>query len=273
MERKGKVDPKWFPVTHEELSAYIGIHIIMGIHTLPRITNYWSNDDSLSVQSVKRTMPRERFDKIMQYFCISDRRNEPGKNSPVYDKLYKIKPLLSMLETSYLVNYKPGCEISIDEAMVKFKGRIGFLQYLPMKPVKRGIKVWMASEPVHGYTLQCVVYTGKNDKSKTGICSSGKGLGYDVVMNLAKHFFYKNHHIYFDNYFNSYQLLQDLLKKKTYACGTFRQNRKYFPKDLKAAKLKQNESLMRQNQEFISCVWRDRGKTQQEYRKRYIIRP
>ena len=29
----------------------------------------------------------------------------------------------------------------MDEAMVKFKGHLGMKQYLPVKPVKRGIKV------------------------------------------------------------------------------------------------------------------------------------
>ena len=36
--------------------------------------------------------------------------------------------------------YNPHREQSIDEAMVKYKGRVKFLQYMPMKPCKRGIK-------------------------------------------------------------------------------------------------------------------------------------
>jgi len=37
--------------------------------------------------------------------------------------------------------------MSIDEAMVKYKGRVFFRQYMPKKPIKWGIKVWMIAEP------------------------------------------------------------------------------------------------------------------------------
>lgn len=39
----------------------------------------------------------------------------------------------------------------------------------------------------------------------------------------------KNHILYIDNYFTSYPLFQNLMKKKIYACGTIRSNRKYLP--------------------------------------------
>jgi len=34
-------------------------------------------------------------------------------------------------------------DVSVDEAMVAFKGRSTLKQYMPMKPVKQGFKVWM----------------------------------------------------------------------------------------------------------------------------------
>lgn len=251
MERKGKIDTKWDPVTYEEMNAFIGIHIIMGIHILPKALNYWSTDDGVPI--IRRTMPQDRFDKISKYFCISDRRNEPAKDSPLYDRLYKLRPLLEMLNTSFSSNFKPDCEITIGER------KSGFLQYFPMQPMKRvrGVKVWIASEPVHGYTMKCVVHTGK---ANTDTGSSGKGHAYDTVMDLAKPFFNKYHHIYFHKYFNSFQLLQDLLQKETYALGTFQPYRRDFPKDLTSAKLKPNESILRQSQEILSCIWKGPSK-------------
>ena len=52
---------------------------------------------------------------------------------------------------------------SIDEAMVKFKGRLKFLQYMPLKPVKRGIKIWCRCDSSNGYLCQIDVYVGKDE--------------------------------------------------------------------------------------------------------------
>ena len=57
-----------------------------------------------------------------------------------FDKLYLIRPLLSRVNNLCLKNYSPHREFSIDEAMVKFRGRLGFRQYMPAKPTKYGIK-------------------------------------------------------------------------------------------------------------------------------------
>ena len=62
-----------------------------------------------------------------------------------------------------------------------------------------------------------------------GVDLDAHGLGHYVVTSMTKPFHSKYHHVYFDNFFNSTKLLQDLLVKKTYACGTVRSNRKGLP--------------------------------------------
>jgi hypothetical protein len=52
-------------------------------------------------------------------------------------------------------------------------------------------------------------------------------------MNLSQGLRGKYHHVYFDSYFTSTPLALDLLRSGIYMCGTIRQNRKYFPEDLK----------------------------------------
>jgi len=52
---------------------------------------------------------------------------------------------------------------SIDKGMLKFKGRLGFIQYMPLKPVKCGVKVWMAAGSETGYVHAFDIYTAKND--------------------------------------------------------------------------------------------------------------
>ena len=62
-------------------------------------------------------MLRNHFEKIRQYLHLNNRENK---------------------------------FVSIDEGMVKYKGRLGFKQYMPMKPVKRGIKIWVLADATNG---------------------------------------------------------------------------------------------------------------------------
>ena len=49
----------------------------------------------------------------------------------------------------------------MDEAMIKFQGRSSFKQYMPAKPIKRGIKVWVLGDSSNGYFSKFDVYTGR----------------------------------------------------------------------------------------------------------------
>ena len=51
----------WSDVTTEELWAFLGITVIMGIHRLPEIDNYWSSDRFLVVEAIQKCMSRNRF--------------------------------------------------------------------------------------------------------------------------------------------------------------------------------------------------------------------
>ena len=62
-----------------------------------------------------------------------------AKDSQNFDKFYLIRPLLSRVNDLCLKNYSPHCEFSIDEAMIKFRGRLRFRQYMPAKPTKYGM--------------------------------------------------------------------------------------------------------------------------------------
>ena len=136
-------------------------------------------------------------------------------------------------------------DVSIDEAMIPFKGRSSMKQYMPLKPVKRGFKVWTLADAHTGYVYSLEVYTGKKGDTVE------KGLGASVIHTLSRplqhrymymnvHFMepylrnpHRYHHLYFDNFFSSIDLLLDLLKVGLYGCGTLRSNRCGCPTDLK----------------------------------------
>ena len=47
--------------------------------------------------------------------------------------------------------------------MLKFKGRLTFIQYMPRKPIKRGMKAFSLNESKTGYTCAWKLYTGADN--------------------------------------------------------------------------------------------------------------
>ena len=140
-----------------------------------------------------------------------------------YDKLGKVQPIIEKLATVFCSIFNPHCDVAVDEAMIPFKGRSSLKQYMPKKPVKRGIKVWALADSVNGFISRFEIYTGK----KGG--GTEKDLGGKVVRALTEPYKDTHRHVYFDNYFTSIKLLVDLLQSGLYGCGTLRTNCKGFP--------------------------------------------
>ena len=59
--------------------------------------------------------------------------------------------------------------MTVDEAMIKFQGRSSLKQYLPMKPTKHGIKVWVLGDANNGYFLNLSVFTGREGIYACGV--------------------------------------------------------------------------------------------------------
>ena len=62
-----------------------------------------------------------------------------------------------------MYNYWPNRENSIDEAMIPFEGRSSLKQYVSLKPVKQGFKVWVRVDSWNDYFCEFEMYTGKAD--------------------------------------------------------------------------------------------------------------
>ena len=99
--------------------------------------------------------------------------------------------------------------------MINFRGRLSFLQYLPKKPKKWGMKAWVLAESNNGYTWNWDLYTGKRDAPNDGLPLSSH-----VVLSLSSDLFNKGYHIYFDNFYTSPDLCRMLFEKGCGSCGT-----------------------------------------------------
>jgi len=102
---------------------------------------FWSSDGRLGVPGVAKVMPHKRFRKITEYFHMFDNTLALAATDANHDRLFTVRPLLNMANSTFRTFYQPRRVISIDEAMVPFKGRSFLRQYMPVKPIKWGIKV------------------------------------------------------------------------------------------------------------------------------------
>lgn len=128
------------PITCEDILIFIGITFLMGYHRLPSIKDYWSKMNDLGVEPVRSAMPRNRYEDIASALHLND---NAARN---HDKLYKIRPMVSFLNNQFQKLYNPDQNQSVDEGMILFKGRSSIKQYNPMKPIKRGFKLWCRAE-------------------------------------------------------------------------------------------------------------------------------
>jgi hypothetical protein len=143
----------WEDVTDADMRIYLATQIGMGLCSKPNIEDYWSDFWMTAVDGFKHYMTRNRFEIITSFLHFNDNIEHPERNDPAYDPLYKVCPLLDIVRPLYHQWYIPEREFSIDESMVKFKGRLFFKQYMPNKAIKWGIKIWAICESLSGYCL------------------------------------------------------------------------------------------------------------------------
>ena len=246
---------KWTDVTAEEIWAFFGFMILMGINQLPALRDYWKLDPTYRYNPIASKITRDRFLEILRYIHFVDNTTLLQRPDPAYDKLGKIRPVIDHLSEQFLSAYNPHQQVSIDEAMVAFKGRSSMKQYIPKKPIKRGFKAWVRADAVTGYVSEFDIYTGKVPGERQF------GLGGNVVKRLTRKITGKNHVVYCDNFFTSASLFSDLLKDKIYSCGTYNRTRKCYPQSLKATAksgLKNRGDYMyRQCGNLLVSLWQD----------------
>ncbi|XP_049955034.1 piggyBac transposable element-derived protein 4-like [Schistocerca serialis cubense] len=240
------------PTTDNEIRTFLGINILMGIKRMPAYRDYWSSAPELHDRYIASLMAVNRFGWLLRNIHLNDNTLHPEKGHPGYDKLYKLRPVIKILSESFSKCYQPSKHLAIDESMIKFKGRNSMKQYMRDKPIKRGYKVWMLCDKT-SYNLKFDIYTGKvGDTVQTG-------LGEHVVLSLSSELVNKGHYLYFDNYFNSYNLLAGLQQRNIYACGTVQPTRKHLPKLKTDKELSRGEFDWRvSNCGILYLKWKDK---------------
>ena len=177
--------------------------MIIGVSTKSLYHGLWT----------RKMLTRDRFKAIMAMLHIVDFSKESKE-----DKLKKVRHFIDHMCQRCREPYQPSANVAIDERMVKSKHRSGMQQYMPLKPVKFGLKLWVLADSLNGYTYDFDIYTGKGEPLHE------QGLGYTVVMKLASPLLDQGYNFYFDNFYTSPAIINDLYQHNTPSCGAITEN-------------------------------------------------
>lgn len=227
-----------------EILIILGCTFVMSYNRVPSLKDYFSNSPSLGNPYIKKAMSRDRFLHVMSKLYFSSLSYQPDPKP----KTYFIDDLVNCLKSTFQKCRSDSPFQSIDESMTKFLGRSTLKQYMPLKPVKRGIKLWMRCDSMTGYTYDFNIYSGKEDNSHTS-----STLGERVVMKLASTIRYPDTTLCFDRFFTSTKLINNIPFP---ALGTCISNRKNLPKVTE--KLNRGEYVFKCNSSgTLAVVWQD----------------
>lgn len=216
------------------MKKFLGLIVLMGQIKKDVLYDYWSTDRTIETPFFAQVMNRNRFVQIMQSWHFANNDNIP-RNA---HRLAKVQPVIDHLRRKFNDVYKPRQQLSLDECIIPWRGRLSIRTYNPGKITKYGILVRMVCEAVTDYICNFHIYAADGNKLE------------DTVLTVLEP--YKNlwHEIYQDNYYNSVKMAQILLESKMRVCGTIRKNRG-LPQSLKTLRLTRGQYEFRRNREIL----------------------
>ncbi|KAJ8950055.1 hypothetical protein NQ314_008061 [Rhamnusium bicolor] len=87
---------RFVPTTLQEMTTFVGIHIVMGNCHYPRIKCYWQ--PQLCIPVVANSMPINRFYKLRQHLHFVNVDEKPNND----DRLWKVRPLYDTIRQQCL---------------------------------------------------------------------------------------------------------------------------------------------------------------------------
>ena len=126
-------------------------------------------------------------------------------------------------------NSMAGEYVTMDEQLIPFRGCCRFRQYIPRKPDKYSMKLFLMCDVATAYTFNGLPNVGRKDNQRC------VGLAESVVKKLVDPVHNSGINVTTDNCFTNAKLAADLLHKQITLLGTVRKN-KVVPPEFHAAK-------------------------------------
>ncbi|CAL5975838.1 Transposase_IS4 [Hexamita inflata] len=198
--------------------------------------------DDLSEDNDQDLLPEELIEEINQQYVEQQELflKKSGKETQVRDTVKRVQSFMDMLQTKFheifnkYPDYFVGKNLVIDEQLIKFAGRIFFLQYNPNKPAKRGILVRTCVDTFTNFVLSMDLYAASQTKGTTDTLS--------VIQRLISNFNKQsNCTLFCDNYYSTIKVVEYIKSLGYNYVGTFQPGRLSKKQKLELVELGLNE--------------------------------
>lgn len=227
----------WKPTDRDEIFVLLAFYILLGLIWKPVVDKYYTRKPIFSTPGFANLIPLSRLKLGNRFLHFAD--NATSTNRP--KKLQKIWPIIDYLSKRFVDVYTPSKEVSVDESLLLWKGRLSFMQFIRINRARFGIKSYILSEAKSGYIWKLIVYVG----NEIGLMNrTTYGHGTNVVLTIMDGLLDKGYAVYTDNFYYSPELALALNVRKTDLVGTVRSGRKGLPKNVVKTKLEKGESVV-----------------------------
>ncbi|XP_052010817.1 piggyBac transposable element-derived protein 4-like isoform X1 [Xyrauchen texanus] len=217
---KGKL-AKWVPTDIKEMYTFLVTVLLMGMVKKSSLRDYWSTEPMLQTPFFGTLFSQDRFLLLLRCLNFAN-----STKADVDDPLFVIRRIFTEITSSFRSVFVPYRDLSVDQSMMNWKGRLALRQPIPAKRNRFGVKFFAVRDVLTGYVLDIIIYTG----STTDIHHYARlGVSGSVVMTLLAPYLGKGHIVYVDNWHSSPTLFQELLSHGTGACGAVRADRRGMP--------------------------------------------
>ncbi len=147
-----------------EIRALIGLLYFAGVLKSSKLSadELWETKYGLTI--FHATMSKRRFQFLLSCLRFDD---EITRTTRQYtDNFAPIRELWNRFIKNCTSSYSPHTNLTIDEQLLNFRGNCPFKVYMPSKPAKYGIKIYMMNDAKTYYMINALPYIGKSQKEK-----------------------------------------------------------------------------------------------------------
>lgn len=207
---------QWYDTNVHEILILFAFWMMLSIIKMPSILSCFSTRPSLHTGIFRTLMTRLRYWILNRTLRFVDN----STRTPDSSKLFCLGPLVRHLNLKFQAAYTLDRNITVDESLTLWKGKLSFRRFIRTKAARYGIKTFELCESATGYLWAFTIYTGDEMDSEAQMLKST-----ELVIRLMKPLLNKGHRLHLDNCFNSPLLARYLKRNKTDCIGTLRKKR------------------------------------------------
>ncbi|GMF44419.1 unnamed protein product [Phytophthora fragariaefolia] len=235
-------------ITARDLCVFIGLLIARCMApNKEKLENHWKTTDEGAI-------PRGCFGQFLvwDHFMHTSRNLHFSSNTDgraKVDRAWKIRPVITALQTRFQLGYTPPPTMAFDEAMLPSQSSFNRMRvFMKDKPHRWGTKLFMVRRSTMAYCIRFEVYSGKQERpDATGTLTDYKSGPAAVIRNLKEVFGPDGPGLeairlfVTERFYTSVALAIQMLMNGYYSIGTVQTDRLGLPVSLVGEKLKKGE--------------------------------